>query len=47
MEGLYVAGGLCVVLIILIVVRKCGEYLQGGAGLDPEDYSQRDKDSYP
>lgn len=47
MAGLYVACGLFVVLIILVVVRKCGEYLQGGAGLDPEDYRQHDTDSYP
>ena len=45
--GLYIAGGLFVVLIIIVGLRKYGEFIQGGAGLDPEDYQQRDDDSYP
>lgn len=44
MMGLYIAGGLFVVLLILIGLRKWGEWMQGGASLPDDEY---DGDPFP
>jgi hypothetical protein len=42
MMGFYIFIGAMVVIFKTYV-----ELMKGGAGLDPEDYQQHDKDSYP
>jgi hypothetical protein len=47
MMGFYIFIGAMVVAFLVVIFKTYVELMKGGAGLDPEDYQQHDKDSYP